>query len=478
MAVIGRRAGAARTTAIADERTGGVVVLLYLVGVVLSERPTVELLGLNLTPIRMLLLVVFIPAFVTLCKIRDLRLQAFDWLIIFFAAWLLAGLLVNNGPERAFKYGGSLALEVLGGYLIARAYVRTPSQFGRTVRWYVWLVAIIGAFAIPEALFDARIFDFLKTAVPEDHFALPADDNNYIRFGLRRAAVTFDHPILYGAFCATSFGLAWYVYINNPVRWIVLCAILSSAFLSVSSAALLACALAGGFIVWEKLTRFIRYRTAITLSVVAAVLIVLQVMANRSLLAVILPFVSLNHWTAYYRLLIWEYATANISASPLFGIGLNDWERPAWMPPSVDSFWLVVALTGGFPAVTALVVAVVLLLARVHVRRGFVEATERWQTRFGWTVAVLALCMQALTTHYWGAMHSFFFFVLGLGAWMSDSKKGLMPKARLEGRTTSRVRIWQPPSTIRQLRADCPSDDPAAATTPVGVATPTNPTLT
>jgi hypothetical protein len=66
------------------------------------------------------------------------------------------------------------------------------------------------------------------------------------------------------------------------------------------------------------------------------------------------------------------------------------------MPPSVDSFWLVVALTGGIPAITALVVAVVHLLARVHVRRGFVEAKERWQTRFGWTVAVLAVCVQGL----------------------------------------------------------------------------------
>jgi hypothetical protein len=35
---------------------------------------------------------------------------------------------------------------------------------------------------------------------------------------------------------------------------------------------------------------------------------------------------------------------------------------------------------------------------------------------------VLALCMQAFTVHYWGAMYAVFFFVLGLGAWLTDDE--------------------------------------------------------
>src|SRR5690606_24512907 len=31
------------------------------------------------------------------------------------------------------------------------------------------------------------------------------------RFGLYRAQVVFEHPILYGAFCASAFGLVYYV---------------------------------------------------------------------------------------------------------------------------------------------------------------------------------------------------------------------------------------------------------------------------
>jgi hypothetical protein len=137
----------------------------------------------------------------------------------------------------------------------------------------------------------------------------------------------------------------------------------------------------------------------------------------------------LDPWSAYYRQIIWEHATANIRASPWFGIGLNDWVRPSWMTPSVDCFWLVIGLTAGFPAIGFLVAAILLLLARVHAGRAFVEDAQRRRMRLGWTVAVLALCMQAFTVHYWGAMNSFFFFILGLGAWMSDSRSGLRPKA-------------------------------------------------
>jgi hypothetical protein len=210
MAVIARGAAAARRTDIADAHAGGAIVLLYLIGVVFSEQPSVDVLGLRMTPIRMLLLVVFIPAAITLFRIRDLRLRSFDWFIVAAVAWLSVGLYFNNGPERALKFGGSLVLEALGGYLVARAYVRTPAQFGRTVQWYVWLVAIVGVIALPEALSGVRIFAFLETGAPDEHFALPPVDDNYVRLGLHRAAVTVVHPIHYGVFCATSFGLAWY----------------------------------------------------------------------------------------------------------------------------------------------------------------------------------------------------------------------------------------------------------------------------
>ena len=40
---------------------------------------------------------------------------------------------------------------------------------------------------------------------------------------------------------------------------------------------------------------------------------------------------------------VWKY--------PLLGIGLGEWERPAWMFSStIDAFWLVIMIRTGVPA--------------------------------------------------------------------------------------------------------------------------------
>jgi uncharacterized protein with PQ loop repeat len=371
-------------------------------------------IGLILTPTRILLLIAFIPAVITVLKTRDLRLQTFDWFVLSMALWLFLGILVNNGSDRAFKFGGSLALEMLGGYLIARAYVRTPAQFSGAVRFYVMLVAILGVIAAPEALFKYKLLPYFQVSNLEGAEGM--------RLGMHRAAATLDHPILYGVFCTTSLGLAWYTF-RKLARWFALCAISLSALFAVSSAALLACALTLAFIVWERLTRLLPYRGVITLCGIALLLLFLQSLAQGSIIGVILRLVTLDPWTAYYRQIIWEYVTANVEASPLFGIGLNDWARPSWMTSSVDSFWLVVSLFGGIPPIIFIVAAIALLILRINAKCVVQDALRR-PMRVGWTAAILVLCVQAFTVHYWGSMHSFFFFVVGLGAWMTDSKGG------------------------------------------------------
>jgi hypothetical protein len=190
---------------------------------------------------------------------------------------------------------------------------------------------------------------------------------------------------------------------------------------------MLAYAMAVAFILWERGTRHIANRAAITLSAAAGVYLVLEVFSNRPAVEVLSRLIALDSWTAYYRVLIWQNAFTDLANHPLLGVALNAWTRPKWMTGSVDAFWLVTALTAGLPTTALLAAMVVQLLRKVHARTpGLRETRERWLCRFGWTAAVLALCMQAFTVHYWGAMHSLFFFILGMGAWMSDSRYGLV----------------------------------------------------
>jgi O-antigen ligase/polysaccharide polymerase Wzy-like membrane protein len=389
------------------------IVAIYLFLVLLSEQFVWHIEGLALSPVRIFLVLLFVPTLVALFGQRDLRIQAFDVLVLFSVLWIIAAIIANNGLERGIKFGGSLALEALGGYIVGRAYVRTPQDVVVMVRWYVLLVAATIPFALSEAVTGARVFGML-----------PAPAEPFMRFGLHRAAVTFSHAILYGVFCAVSFGLAWFVFSKASTRYFALGIILFATFLSLSSASLLACFLAAVFIVWERVTRWMPARVAITVLGIVAMFGVIELASNRTAMAVLLQFVSLDYWTAYFRLLIWEYATANIANSPWVGIGLNPWVRPSWMPPSIDSFWLVYAVLAGLPMVTMLACGMLLLLWRVS-KRAAPVAPQQWQrVRLGWTVALLAISQQAFTVHYWGAMNSFFFFLVGMGAWMTDAGMG------------------------------------------------------
>jgi hypothetical protein len=403
-------------------RTFGTAVFLYILAVVLPSELQIKLFGLALIPVRVVLLLFFIPAIAQLLKTKDFRPQAFDYLLLLCLAWLIFALSVNNGAEKGIVYGGSLALEALGGYLLARAYIRNYAQFAEAVRFYFVFVLIAAAIAIPETFFAVRFIHPVASLLTGNINVGVVEAG---RLGLERASSTFDHPILYGVFCASSLGLVWYVYLARRDLWIRVAAIAFATFCAVSSAALLAIAVAGALIVWERWTRPFSQRMAITLVVLAVVYVVVELFSNRTVVEVLVGFIALDPWTAYYRILIWENAFVDLTRSPMFGAPLNAWTRPEWMTASVDSYWLVMALSAGLPTVATIGLMVVLLVKRVHARGTVGETRERWQARFGWTAAVLALCLQAFTVHYWGSMNSLFFFILGMGAWMTDSASGL-----------------------------------------------------
>lgn len=407
------------------DRAFATALFLYFLGVILPTELSVNLFGLALIPVRVVLLAFFVPALAQLSRERDFRPQMFDYLLIFAIFWLLLSLCINSGFEKGIKYGGSLALEALGGYLLARAYVRNYTQFAQAVSFYFLFVLVAAAVAIPEAFLKIKVVHAWASALTGNPDVAVTSEAG--RLGLERATSTFDHPILYGVFCATSMGFVWFLNYNNSTRWVRAAVIAFATFCSVSSAPLLAYAMAMGFVGWERWTRQINNRAAITITAAAACFLILQMFSNRSAVEVIIGFIALDSWTAYYRVLIWQNAFVDLSNSPLFGAPMNAWTRPAWMTGSVDSFWLVTALTGGLPAAFGVALATLTLLRRVHARRPNVRETrERWQCRFGWTAAVLGLCLQAFTVHYWGSMHSLFFFILGMGAWMTDSRNGLV----------------------------------------------------
>ena len=223
-------------------------------------------LGVALT-LQRLVLLFFLPlAFLRLFTSRTVTLRSFDLLLIGAFAYFWLALFPKETLDKALQSGSSQFIEGVGGYLIARGYVRTSTQFRATVKLLLLLVLVAGAAAAVESIFHKH---WLKPTMTND-----------MRMGLVRAAVTFDHPIHYGVFCLGVFALIWFVERDVTAR-IARAALASIAlFFSLSSAPItVTClVLAGAF--WERITRSIPHRVWVTNGALAVVYLSISLFAN------------------------------------------------------------------------------------------------------------------------------------------------------------------------------------------------------
>ncbi len=381
--------------------------------------------GLRLPLHRVALLLLLPIAVYRLLTRRDVRIRSFDYAVL---AYNIATVVVFNihgvqfigpdlTPSNGLVFGGSLALESTGGYLVARAWVRDIEQFRHAVRFLLAAVLTAGLIALPDTLLGQHFsHDLLQSLTGYVH---PRDTEQ--RLGLTRAYGTFDHPILLGTFCASVLALSWFNVRSQLARWGRAMAILAATFTAVSSAPLLILAVQGVLIGWDRLTRGIPKRATITVGILCVLYLCASLVMTRTPIAFIATGMTLDSWTGYYRLVIWENGLENVWANPWIGLGMADWERPAWMASaSVDAFWLLIAMRAGIPTFLLLVLSIA-LITRAVVMRGC-KHKERGVRQFAlaWIVSLIALSLSACTVHYWNALYAYFFFFIGLAGWMAD----------------------------------------------------------
>ncbi len=123
--------------------------------------------------------------------------------------------------------------------------------------------------------------------------------------------------------------------------------------------------------------------------------------------------------------------------------------------PTVDAFWLVVAMRAGLPAVLLLALAIA-WLARTALRRSARDPRpEVGRIAMGWTMSLLALCLVGCTVHYWNVLHAYLFFFLGLAGWLADPVRARAParaRPNAPAAALSRVRAGAPYATMRLAR--------------------------
>ena len=311
---------------------------------------------------------------------------------------------------------GIFAIETFGTFLFARRYIRDVFTFKYMVKCLVLMVLFLMPFAAYENLTGSPVLIelFEKIFIVFPHW--PSES----RFGLSRAAVTFEHPILFGVVCSSAFALSYYTATCLAGRLASSLVVVVATFTSLSSGPVLSLVIQAMLIVWDTVTKSLSRRWIILAILAIVTYFVIDFLSNRHPVVVITSYLAFSADNAHIRVLIWRYGTQSVMQHPMFGIGLNEWERPAWLGDSIDNFWLVNAVRYGIPGfffLTSSFISVCFGLGQIR-NLPFQVA----QYRKGLIITLCGLAAVGGTVHFWNVTYVLFIFLLGSGMWIFEHR--------------------------------------------------------
>lgn len=389
-----------------------VLAAVFLISLILPNSFYVG--PVRLAPFLLVILVAFVPLVVRWVSGGVGRVQLPDLLVLGSALWSSQALFVWNGLDSV-QPAGILILQTFGAYLIGRCAIRGLSDMERVMRLFIIIVAILLPFAAYEAVTGdkpyLRLFSVFGLVYPDVYAGE--------RLGLTRVQGAFEHPILFGIFCSSAFAMVFILYDKFAQRVGTTLLIGACTFLSLSTGALVCFVLQVGQLVWGFMFRNHPRRWIILIFVVISSYVGLDVLSNRSPFELFISYATLNSGTAYNRILIWTYGSAEVLRHPFFGIAHNDWQRPAWLhTSSFDMFWLLLALRYGIPSTVMLGAACLLLLFRASRRTDLNERAAKMRTSL--VISLVAIFTAIWSVHIWNASFCWMMFLTGALGWLAE----------------------------------------------------------
>jgi hypothetical protein len=398
----------------------GIWLVVFFVALLLPI--SFDLAGIRLSPLRLFVLVGLAPAILLFAQGKAGQVTAADWLFLAFSIWIVVSLVVNHGMGR-FPLAVAFASETATCYLLGRLLIRGPQAYARIFLVGAVVLCLLLAPAIYE-LFTGRLIisDLFSPVFDVIQRGVSADKG---RLGLNRVYTVFAHPILFGIFCATmvtNFALV----LNGGWVLRVLAVGLSifMTFMSLSSAPLLAVLFQLGLMAWWKLTRG-AWWTLLVLSLGAYVFV--DVVASRSPLSILFSYATFDPHSGWIRIAIFDYGSQAAINNPIFGIGLNTWPKPNWVPNSVDNFWLVMAMRYGLVGLMLIVLALAAHLTAIC--RARILGPQAALFRIAYLVSLVSLLLTLITVHVWDSAYAYVVFLIGAGGWFYTTDQSGQPEA-------------------------------------------------
>ena len=296
----------------------------------------------------MLLVPYLIARFLGALTAGRYRFVLADALIPITATWMIIALSEVNGIDAALNHGGPVILEFVVGYAAARFLLMEHGEALSFVNFLCRIIAIVGLLGLLDTLAHRFILHALASSLFANPIALSiagVDEGGDVRLGLLRAMSTLEHPILFGTTC--GIGLLFAAAVPMRARSFVILSCGLGAALALSSAPLQAIAMGLCLLIYNRILRRMRYRWA-ALVILGALGVVLVLEVLQDPLGFVFSHFVFDTTSAWFRTWIWTTGTATVAQSPWFGVG---WSIPQeyGIPGTVDSIWLLWALTYGLP---------------------------------------------------------------------------------------------------------------------------------
>jgi len=409
---------------IKSEERASILTTLFLFSLTLPIVFSIGSITLNLP--RLTLLIAFVPCLLRLCSGQAGPIKSTDLLFAGFTFWFAVSMLSHHGVSQIERVGQN-TLDFYGSYLLARVTITNAQQFRKTIQVLTLAAAVLVPLVLLEALTGRLYIGEIINRVPflssYPHAEGPP------RLGLDRAQGSFPHPILYGVFSSSL--IAFSILVRRSKGIMMLVAI--GGFLSLSSVALLQVVLQFFALTWRALFRSFSKRWWVLLAIFATFYILVDIASNRSPIRVFVSYATFTASTGYHRMLTWHYGIQNVIDHPILGIGLFQWERPAWLSSSVDNFWLNVAMWTGFPGVLLMIAGIfwAVFAASRRMKRLPEEAKPFAEA---WIITVITLCISVTTVHVWNTAYAFMFFVVGSGMWIQNRTNNVGQNEGIEER--------------------------------------------
>jgi O-antigen ligase len=385
-------------------------------GTLLPSEVRIEVGDLQLYGYRIALMIAF-PWVVHKLARGTIRLILPDMLVLFAALWMLVAMTASYGIVRGFQSGGVQGFDMIAAYFLARVSLRTPDAVRRLLTVMVPGIMLAAALMAIESLSGVLIVRPAAAALFGElpAFGASAVDGVRIeqRLGLTRAYGPFPHPILAGIQMSSLLSLYLTSGLAGMRRPLGVGASIC-AFFALSSAAIVGLALNAGLFAYERLQRRVQGLSwRLLASFVVILALVAQIASKSGVLPIIIRYLTIDPLTGYYRLLIWQFAGAQVWSAPWLGTGFQGFERPIWMiSDSIDAHWLLLAVRFGLPCALAFggaTVAALLMVTRAP--RG--QSLRDRDLSGGLAISLFVMALLMFTVTLWGSSLAWFTIVLG-----------------------------------------------------------------